>query len=34
VDQLARMVTDALSPMLRFNDPKGMYAHCLCVFQQ
>jgi len=33
VDQLARVVTTALSPMLRFNDPKGMYAHCLCVFQ-
>lgn len=33
VDQLARVVTDTLSPMLRFNDPKGMYAHCLCVFQ-
>jgi protease-4 len=33
VDQLARVVTTALSPMLRFNDPKGMYAHCFCVFQ-
>jgi protease-4 len=33
VDQMARVVTTALSPMLRFNDPKGMYAHCFCVFQ-
>jgi protease-4 len=33
MDQLARAVTAALSPVLRFNDPKGMYAHCFCVFQ-
>lgn len=33
MDQLARAVTAALSPVLRFNDPRGMYAHCFCVFQ-
>jgi protease-4 len=33
MDQLASAVTAALSPVLRFNDPRGMYAHCFCVFQ-
>jgi protease-4 len=33
LNQIAEAVTDALSPVLRFNDPKGMYAHCFCVFQ-
>ena len=32
-DQIADAVSTALSPMLRFNDPKGIYAHCFCVFQ-
>jgi protease-4 len=33
VEQIADAVSTALSPMLRFNDPKGIYAHCFCVFQ-
>jgi protease-4 len=32
MERVAGVVADALSPMLRFNDPKGMYAHCFCVF--
>jgi protease IV len=32
LEQVAGLVAEALSPMLRFNDPKGMYAHCFCVF--
>jgi protease IV len=32
LERVAGAVADALSPMLRFNDPKGMYAHCFCVF--
>jgi protease IV len=33
LDRIADIVTTALTPMLRFNDPKGMYAHCFCMFQ-
>jgi protease-4 len=33
IDRIADAVTTVLSPVLRFNDPKGMYAHCFCVFQ-
>ncbi len=33
LERLADVVTTALSPMLRFNDPKGMYAHCFCRFE-
>jgi protease IV len=32
LERVAGAVAEALSPMLRFNDPKGMYAHCFCVF--
>ncbi|HEX5766585.1 MAG TPA: S49 family peptidase, partial [Woeseiaceae bacterium] len=32
MERVAGVVAEALSPMLRFNDPKGMYAHCFCVF--
>src|SRR5690606_30570572 len=32
LEQVAGVVAETLSPMLRFNDPKGMYAHCFCVF--
>jgi protease-4 len=33
IDRIADAVATALSPMMRFNDPKGMYAHCFCVLQ-
>ncbi|MBT8079828.1 MAG: signal peptide peptidase SppA [Gammaproteobacteria bacterium] len=33
VDKLAGIVESALSPLLRFNDPRGIYSHCFCVFR-
>jgi protease-4 len=33
VNRIADAVSMALSPVLRFNDPKGIYAHCFCVLQ-
>jgi len=33
VERVARLLDDKLSPLLRFNDPKGVYAHCFCVIQ-
>ena len=33
VDRLKAMLEQALSPMMLFNDPKGSYAHCFCVFE-
>lgn len=33
LERLANAVADALAPVTRFNDPKGIYAHCFCVFQ-
>ena len=33
IDRLVRMVEQALAPMMLFNDPKGSYAHCFCVFE-
>lgn len=33
VERIARLVEDTLSPVLRFNDPRGVYSHCLCVFE-
>jgi protease-4 len=32
VERLAGLVEDALAPLLRFNDPRGVYSHCFCVF--
>lgn len=31
--QLAARLEAALTPLLRFDDPKGVYAHCLCLFE-
>lgn len=28
--RLADLLEDAATPLLRFNDPKGIYAHCFC----
>ena len=28
--RLAGLLEDAAAPLLRFNDPKGVYAHCFC----
>lgn len=33
LDRIAGAVADALAPIARFNDPRGIYAHCFCVFQ-
>jgi protease-4 len=33
VEQLAGAMLDKLSPLLRFNDPKGVYAHCFCTLE-
>ena len=33
VERVASLLEDAISPLLRLNDPKGVYAHCFCVFE-
>ena len=33
VDKLRVILEQALAPMMLFNDPKGSYAHCFCVFE-
>ena len=33
VDDIAATVVEKAGPLLRFNDPKGVYAHCLCDFR-
>ena len=33
LEDIATTVADKAGPLLRFNDPKGVYAHCLCDFR-
>jgi len=33
VERMANVLEDAISPLLRLNDPKGVYAHCFCEFE-
>ena len=33
IKRVANMFEDAISPLLRMNDPKGVYSHCFCVFE-
>ena len=33
INRIADALAGALPPVLRFNDPNGIYAHCLCVFR-
>ena len=33
VERVANLLEDTISPLLRLNDPKGVYAHCFCVFE-
>jgi protease-4 len=33
VERVADILDEALSPLDRFNDPRGMYSHCFCVFE-
>jgi hypothetical protein len=30
LQKLADRVESALAPLLRFDDPRGIYSHCLC----
>lgn len=32
MQHLLKLAEQALAPLVRFNDPKGIYAHCLCDF--
>jgi protease IV len=31
LERLAARVADVVAPLARFNDPNGVYAHCLCT---
>jgi protease-4 len=33
IDEIVATVADKAGPLLRFNDPKGVYAHCFCDFR-
>jgi protease-4 len=33
VERLAEQLESAMTPLIRFDDPKGVYAHCLCGFE-
>ena len=33
LERVANLLQDTISPLLRLNDPKGVYAHCFCVFE-
>jgi len=33
IERVADVLEGAISPLLRLNDPKGVYAHCFCVFE-
>ncbi len=33
LEMLARTLDSALAPVVEFDDPKGVYAHCLCLFE-
>ena len=33
VERLAMIVDKTLAPLLQFNDPKGVYAHCFCTIE-
>ncbi|MDH3748341.1 MAG: signal peptide peptidase SppA [Gammaproteobacteria bacterium] len=33
LQQLAAKLETAIAPLTRFDDPKGVYAHCLCLFE-
>ena len=33
VERLATLLEGAVSPLLHFNDPKGMYAYCFCTME-
>lgn len=33
VEKLADVLEEAVSPLLRFSDPRGMYSHCFCAME-
>ena len=33
IERVADIVEEALSPLTRFNDPRGLHAHCFCLFE-
>lgn len=33
IERIAARIESLVQPMLRFDDPKGVYAHCLCNFE-
>ena len=33
VERLVNMLEGAISPLMRMNDPQGVYSHCFCVFE-
>ena len=33
IEQVAIILEDAISPLLRLDDPKGVYSHCFCAFE-
>ena len=33
LERIATRLGEIVSPFLRFNDPQGVYAHCLCSFE-
>jgi hypothetical protein len=33
LQRLAGRLEEALAPLTAFDDPKGVYAHCLCEFE-
>ncbi len=33
LERIAKRLNEILTPFLQFNDPKGVYAHCLCSFE-
>jgi len=33
IERMATVLEDAISPLMRLNDPKGLYAHCFCAFE-
>jgi protease-4 len=32
LEKIAGRIEQALAPLTQFDDPKGVYAHCLCTF--
>jgi protease-4 len=33
LERIAERLDEIVTPFLRFNDPRGVYAHCLCSFE-